>query len=123
MRINAGEQSEGRDTDEESADEPAAAEDRRHSECLPETRYLQRKISRETSKSLGSATDIPYALRSRATRTQSNEDTGELDNTSLQLTESTEAASVNTSEESNVNISTPRTHPYTRNLRSRTQTS
>jgi hypothetical protein len=78
MRVNTGEQSEGRDTDEESA-----SEDRRHSEWLPETRYLQRKISRETGKSLGSTSDIPYALRSRATRTQLDEDMGELGNTSL----------------------------------------
>jgi hypothetical protein len=55
------------------------------------------------------------------TRTQLNEDTSELGNTSVHLSENREAASINNSEELDINVSPPRAHPY--NLRSRTRTS
>jgi hypothetical protein len=92
-----------------------------HSEWVPETQYLRRKMSRETSKSLGSTSDIPYNLRSRSTRTQVNQDTSDLDTASPHVTENRGNASANNLENVTVDVSPPRIHPY--NLRSQTRTS
>jgi hypothetical protein len=62
-------ENEDRDIDDDIGNEDSSSpEDRRHSEWVLETRYLWRKMSRETSKSLGSTSDIPHALRSRSTQ-------------------------------------------------------
>jgi hypothetical protein len=74
IRVDEVEENEGRDTDDESIAKSPTQENQRHSEWTPKTRYLQRKISTEINKSLERTHEIPYALRSRSTRTQSQEE-------------------------------------------------
>jgi hypothetical protein len=118
-RSMAGAQNESRDIDNESIDRSPPSEDQRYPEWTPGTRYLRRKIAREASRSLGSTSDIPYALRSRTMGTQSNENNSELNNMSLQLAGDFRDLSENYSIEPNASSDAPRKHPY--NLRSRTQ--
>jgi hypothetical protein len=110
------------ENDDKDADDigngDSSPEDRRQSDWVPETQYLWRKMSRETSKSLGSSSDIPYDLRSRSTRTQVNRDTIDLDTVSTDMTDNRETASGNNLENIPVDVSPPRMPPY--NLRSRT---
>jgi hypothetical protein len=89
---------------------------------MPETRYLRRKISREVSKSAEGSSGVPYALRSRSIRTQSQGEMNELDQFSLQASKGVEQPVGNPKELSALpNI--PHTHSYDLRSRARTQTS
>jgi hypothetical protein len=103
---------EDRDIGDHIGNEDSSPEDRKHSEWVPETQYLRRKMFRETSKSLGSSSDIPYTLRPRSTRTQVNRDTSDLDTVSTDITENRETTSGNNLEHITVDVSPPRIHPY-----------
>jgi hypothetical protein len=62
--------SEGEPTESRNLEENLTPEDQDHPEWTPDTRYLRQKISKETSKPLGSTDNIPYALRSRTPKPQ-----------------------------------------------------
>jgi hypothetical protein len=107
------------DTDEESVDASPTRVNREHPEWTPETRYLRRKISKEVEKSEEGPRAVPYALRSRKTRTQSQGEVHEVDQSTLG---EIEQSSSNTGE-IDMQSNTPHTHSYNLRNRARTQTS
>jgi hypothetical protein len=108
-RIDEVEGSEVIDTDEESIDASPILVNQEHPEWTPETRYLQRKISDEVSKSAGGTRGVPYALRSRVTRTRSQGEMGELDQSSLSASGGLGQSSSDT-EGVSMHLNTPHTH-------------